>query len=141
MKIHFKIFALPVLILFLFTGCASRSPQPTGTMAHRAVTEVTVTYQNGAISAQRHYTNAEKMRRILNYLRIIDPYGVPNEDPETAEGSDFYIVLSYSDGSHKTYHQKSDRFLLEEGGQWQRIDPTKAEELSLILGEMESDEA
>ena len=80
------------------------------------------------------------MRAILNYLRWIDPYGKPEEDPEKVSGSDFQIVVTYSDGCQKTYIQKADRFLLEDGYGWRRIDPARAVTLSQILGKMQSDE-
>ena len=79
------------------------------------------------------------MQKILDYLRLINPYGTPDEDPETAVGSDFHIVLSYSDGYQKFYRQKSDRYLQNTDGRWQKIDPTKAEELARLVGQLESD--
>ncbi len=125
---------LPVLLLW---GChLYQKPQPP---KYQVVTSITVTYQNGKINTWRHYTNTAKIHKILNYLRRIDPYGTPEEDPEAAEGSDFHIILSNSDGSHTTYRQKADRFMQESGGKWKKIDPIKAEELSRILGKMQSD--
>ena len=133
------IFMLLTLLAGCAGGCSHRpSPAPSGS-GFRVVTGVTVTYQNGPIHAQRLYTNEGKMQQILNYLRLIDPYGAPEENPETAAGSDFRITISYSDGNQKTYRQKSDRFMLEEGGQWKKIDPSKAAELGRILGQMDSD--
>ena len=78
-------------------------------------------------------------QQILNYLRLIDPYGHPDEDPETSGGSSYHIILSYSDGCEKVYQQKSDRFLKEGSGPWKKIDPTEAEELGRLMGRMESD--
>ena len=60
------------------------------------------------------------------------------EKPEETPGSDFYIVLSYSDGSQKLYRQHADRYM-QKDGVWKCIDPKKALELSRILGKMESD--
>lgn len=132
------IFLLTVSLLGL-SGCKASSaalPQPP---LCRVVTRVEVDYENGPLHAQRCYTSSEKMERVLNYLRQIDPYGTPEESPETAAGSDYYIILSYSDGFQKHYHQKSDRYFQTEGGRWARIDPTRAEELGELLGSMPSD--
>lgn len=127
------------LLLLLLSGC-HRQPLPDASRPiYRAVTSVTVTYKNGPIRTQRRYTSDEKMRKVMNYLRLIDPYGTPEEDPETAQGSDIHIILSYSDGFQKTYRQVGDRYMMEDGGKWQKIDPAKAEELGEILGQLESD--
>ena len=87
----------------------------------------------------RHYTSATKMRAILNYLRWIDPYGTPSEDPEIMEGSLFQIVMRFSDGSEKIYRQKADRYMQIGSSGWLRIDPQKALTLSQMLGQMTSD--
>ena len=129
-----------ILLLCITTGC-NRHPGDSGLSDFRVVTAVTVYYDNGPINAQRHYTQDSKMQQILDYLRLINPYGAPDEDPETAAGSDFYIVLSYSDGFQKTYRQKGDRFLQGTDGLWKKIDPSKAAELSKIVGQLESDTA
>ncbi len=134
------LFITVILLLCFTTGC-NRDPADSGLSNFRVVTAVTVFYDNGPINAQRHYTTDGKMQQILDYLRLINPYGTPEEDPETAVGSDFHIVLSYSDGHQKTYRQKGDRFLQGADGRWQKIDPTKAEELSRIVGLLESDSA
>ena len=127
-----------ILLLCVTTGC-NRHPGDSGLSNCRVVTAVTVYYDNGPINTQRHYTTDSKMQQILDYLRLINPYGAPDEDPETAVGSDFYIVLSYSDGFQKFYRQKGDRFLQGTDGLWKKIDPEKAAELSKIVGQLESD--
>lgn len=105
----------------------------------RVVEGIRVYYESGGIELERVYLAPEKIRPILNYLRVIDPYGPPEEDPETAAGSSFRIELHYSDGCYKTYLQKGDRFMKAEDGPWKRIDPKKARELSRILGVMDGD--
>lgn len=105
----------------------------------RVVEGVRVYYECGGIRLERVYLAPEKIRSILNYLRVIDPYGPPEEDPEKADGSSFRIELHYSDGCSNTYLQKGDRFMKTDGGDWKRIDPKRARELSRILGTMEAD--
>ena len=134
-----KICIMLVLFLPLLSGC-HRQPLPDASQPiYRAVTSVTVIYKNGPIQAQRRYISDEKMKRVMTYLRLLDPYGTPEEDPEKAAGSDIHIILSYSDGFQKTYRQVGDRYIMEDGGKWQKIDPAKAEELGEILGQLESD--
>ena len=139
-KSLFAVITAIVLLLCVTTGC-NRPSEDSGLSNFRVVTSVSVYYDNGPISTQRHYTTDSKMQQILDYLRLINPYGAPEEDPETATGSDFYIVLSYSDGYQKFYRQKGDRFLQNSDGDWKKIDPSKAEDLSKIVGKLESDSA
>ena len=105
----------------------------------RVVTHIDITYENGSIQTQRHYKDDGKVKQVLNYLRLIDPYGRPAVDPEIIKGSQFHIELAYSDGSSKVYRQKADRYMQIDGGDWKTIDPARAEELSLLLGQLESD--
>ena len=134
-----KICIMLTLLVLLLSGC-HRQPLPGASQPiYRAVTSVTITYKNGPIRTQRRYTSDEKMKRVMTYLRLIDPYGTPEEDPEKVAGSDILITLSFSDGFQKTYRQVGDRYMMEDGGKWQKIDPAKAEELGEILGQMESD--
>lgn len=134
-----KVIALLLLPALLLSGCSRWSSGPADEPQCRVVTGVAVTYENGSMHAQRQYTEAEKMRAILNYLRLIDPYGTPDEDPNQVEGSLFRIILSYSDGCQKVYLQKADRFMMVDGGQWKRINPEQATLLSEIIGQMPSD--
>ncbi len=135
-----KVIAVLNLFLLLCNCCGcNQQPADSSISGFRVVTAVTVFYENGPIQALRHYTSDGKMQQILDYLRLISPYGTPGEDPETAAGSDYQIVLSYSDGKQKTYRQKADRFLQGVDGRWQNIDPSQAEDLARILGQLESD--
>ena len=89
-----------VLLCSLVGGCMHfvirTEPAPV-----RVVTHIDITYENGTIQTQRHYEDAGKMKQVLNYLRLIDPYGRPAVDPEIVGGSHFHIELAYSDGSSK----------------------------------------
>lgn len=135
-----SIFCLPIILLFgcLLSGCSKAVEKPQKPLSS-VVTSITVNYTNGPLHALRHYTNDEKIRHILNYLRRIDAYGTPQEDPESTPGSDIHIVLSYANGLLKVYRQKSERFLKEGNAPWQRIDATRAQGLGYLLGKMESD--
>ena len=134
-----KIGMIILTVCVLCNGCFALVHPEAEDDGCRAVTGIRITFDNGPFHVEREYATTEKMKLILNYLRGIDPFGTPDEDPETAAGSNFRIVLSYSDGCEKSYLQKSDRFLQVEGQKWERIDPQKARELSSILGRTESD--
>ena len=139
MKKSKKLTAFFLLVSVLLTGC-SRNTMVQEPAQCRLVTGVHITFDDGPIHLERQYTVSSKVRAILNYLRWLDPYGLPEEDPETVSGSSFRITLQYSDGCEKNYVQKANRFLLEDGKQWKRIDPTRALTLSQILDKMDSDE-
>ena len=127
-----------LLMGLLFTGCSRGNAQQVPEQC-RVVTGVHVVFENGPLRTERQYIASSKVRAILNYLRWLDPYGSPEEDPDAVSGSSFHITLQYSDGCEKNYVQKADRFLLEDGKPWRRIDPTRAQTLSQILGQMASD--
>lgn len=134
-----KILILTMSLLLLLSGCTAAPPENQHRPLYRAVTQITVDYENGPIQATLNYTEDEKMRLILNYLRLIRPYGTPPEDPEAVDGSLFRITLTHSDGSTKVYEQKADRYLKAHGKNWQCISSQKAMELSILLGQLESD--
>lgn len=134
-----KLMAVILLTALLCTGCGYHAPVATPE-THRVVTGIDITYHDGPILSRLHYTDSQKMSVILHYLRFIDPYGTPQEKPETVAGSDFYIVLTFSDETVKWYRQHANRYLQEGGGSWKCIDPKKALELSRILCQMDSDE-
>ena len=135
MKIKMLTVTLCVLML---CGCRAH-PSGDTQQALRLVTGITVHYENGPIRGSLQYEEDQKMQLILDYLRLINPYGQPAEDPETAGGTSFQIVLTYSDGSTKHYRQKADRYLKTDQGPWLCIPPQKALELSLLLGYLETD--
>ena len=130
-----KIGILILSVFLLFSGCSGKESQT----AFPLVTEITVHYENGPIHGQLHYTEDEKMRLILTYLRLLNPYGQPPENPEAADGTLFEIVLTHADGSHTTYQQKADQYLKTGQSPWLCIPPQKAVELSLLLGYLEED--
>lgn len=128
------------LVLLLLTGCCrilwDKDPAP-----YRVVTEVHVVYENGALDARRQFFQEGSIRQILDYLRFVDPYGTPQEDPEQTEGRNYYITLVYSDGSTRIYQQRADRYMRIDGGPWRQIDPQKALILSGLFGMMPGDAA
>lgn len=133
MKIKFGLLILSFFLLL--SGCTREDPPSSFPL----VTEITVHYENGPIHGELRYTEDEKMQQILTYLRLLNPYGQPQEDPETAEGTLFQIILTHSGGGSSVYQQKADRYLKTGQEPWLCIPPQKALELSLLLGYLESD--
>ncbi len=130
-----------LILFFLLTGLLLPGCRSMEKPAQcRIITGVHITFDDGPFHIERQYTASPKVRAILNYLRWLDPYGLPEEDPDAVSGSQFQITLQYSDGCEKQYLQKADRFLLEDGKPWRRIDPARARTLSEMLGKMASDE-
>lgn len=123
-----------ILIGLLFlTGCRSapveKAPQ------YRVVSQITVTTAHG----EQDFFTQRKMIRLLDYLRSLDPYVPAPEDPSAIEGELTAITLNRSDGSHITYWQKGDRYLMKEGDLWRRIDPEAGRRLKLLLAVMPED--
>lgn len=121
----------------LLTGCTRQIPEPT---AYRVVSQIHIQYENDQLHRRWHLYSDEKMEAVLTRLRLLDPYGTPTEDPDTAPGSDIYIALIYSDGTRKLYLQRAARYLQIENGPWKCIDPDRALELCALLGVLTSDE-
>ena len=137
-KKNVPIFPFLLILLLSISGC-TRHVSENSSVPMRVVTEINISYKNGPVAVERSYEEQEKMQMILNYLRWIDPYGAPAEDPMTQQGADFYVELHYSDGTAKTYHQRCDRYLRVGDGPWKRIDPERARELSRLLGVLDGE--
>lgn len=136
----FKKLLIGILPLFLIlTGCC-RILRHNDRAPYRVVTQVHIVYRNDALESSRDLYQEDAIRHILDYLRYIDPYGIPKEDPELVEGRNFNITLIYSNGAKRLYEQRADQYLRIDGGDWQRIDPNKALYLSGLLAMMASDD-
>lgn len=125
-----------IILCVLLSGCGHTARDP---MQPRTVTAITADYSSGTISLRRQYTDQEKLRSVLNYLRCLSATSASDLSPEQ-ETSVARIVLTYSDGSTKTYDQWGDQYLRIDGGPWLRIPADKGQEFPLLLGLMESDE-
>ena len=131
---------LGMLLLCALSGCAGNGREETQPTAYRVVSQVHITHQNGAQIAEYRYAAPENMQQLLNYLRWVDPYGAPAEDPLTQPGEEFFITLHYSDGTEKYYHQRCDRYLRAGEGSWKKIAPERGRELKVILESLGKEE-
>ena len=107
---------------------------------YRVITQVRIVYENENLQTRRDFYDEENIRHILDYLRYVDPYGIPKEDPESVQGRIYYITLIYSDGSERLYEQRADQYLRIDGGNWKRIDPQRALYLGGLFSMMPSDQ-
>lgn len=133
MKILKKICLGGLFLLFL-VGCCP--VDQADTVPYRIVTQVDVIYENGPLQLHRQFFQEESIRQVIDYLRFIDPYGTPREDPEQLSNRKYEITLTYSDGLQHHYQQRSDRYFRIGEGPWQCIDSQRALYLSGILGMM-----
>ena len=138
-KKFWNIFAFCAVCAAVLFGCNGKKNDQFQSQS-KVVTAITVIYENGNLRRQSVYTADNKMRAILNYLRWIDPYGTPAEDPESVDGSAYRITITFSNGGTKQYVQKADRYMRLDGQPWQSIDPKNAATLGQMLAKMESDE-
>lgn len=127
----------PFLLVFclLFTGCTGQKKEP----SVRVVTQVDVTCSYGGKLLQRRYTEQEKMKPLLNYLRLLEPRGKARVDPELTRGNAYEITLHFSHGAPTVYYQRAERFLSKNRHPWQEVDSQLAGELYPILRDTPAD--
>ena len=139
MKGKISVILVLTSMIGLLCGCSRSAATPATRPPFRVVDHIGITFQKGPLDFQRSYSSPEKVQKILDYLMIIDPYGTPAEDPEQIGNTEFCIRLYYTDGSEKIYHQRGQRYMKVQNGDWKYIDPEKAEQLSQILSQTPSD--
>lgn len=131
-----------LLLISIFSmisgGCTGRhSPAPPPEC--RVVTEVEIRVENTPEAGLCRYTDPRKMTKALNCLRRLDPWNLPESDPETAPGARYRVTLRFSDGSEKAYEQIGLDFFREPSGRWLEIAPEEALRLPLLLAAVPSD--
>lgn len=124
-----------VLVAMLLWGCGKAVPRPVSHIA----TGVDIFCQEQDVQISRHYTNSPKMEYVLMYLRLLEPLGKPETDPDTLEAAVFEITVTMADGSRQVYRQKAHRYLSSNGGPWKTIDPEQAAGLYRLIAKVPSD--
>ena len=125
-----------LLLCITLAGCC---PQKSPTAPCRVVSAISAEYDSGSMQLSRRYADQEKIRMILDYLRLLSPVDVTDSYPSALSGQ-ANVTLHFSDGSQRVYTQTGDGFLRQDDGPWQRIDPEKDKELQLLLSFLESDD-
>jgi len=137
-KTTYRWLCLVLSVLFL-GGCQHRPPEPAPAPL-RLVTSIHIAcYRQENLLLTRQYTQTEKIRSVLDYLRFLFPSGSYPEVSASLEDPYFKITLFCSDGSQKQYWQLADRYLKEGTNPWQTIDPEKALLLQQLLDALDSD--
>ncbi len=126
-----KHMAVMICICCLLCGC-SKQESP-----YRVVKAVEVSYQQGENTLQRVYTRDENITAVLNYLRLLKPYGPVN--PGETEDITCRITLQYSQGADTVYTQLGYDYLQKNNEHWTKIDNTRAALLYPLLLLMPSD--
>ncbi len=133
-----KWISMMVLLTALLSGCTQINREDAG--IPRVVTRIEASFDSDTLMLRRTYSDSEKLRGVLTYLRCLTVYGKPEPEvviPQTNRGK---ITISFSDGTTKTYEQQGDEFLRQDNGPWYYINQEQAQEFPLLLKLMESDE-
>ena len=131
-------FILLILLCSLLSGCG-RDEEASVPVPPRLVTQVHVFGTRGHKTVQRSYSSPRKMDAILTYLRRLEPYGRPSEDPERLLGDSYKVVVVLSDGSTHTYRLRAGRYISLDCRRWKKLDETQASRLFPLLLTMKSD--
>ena len=133
-----KLILFLALLSCLLPGCHEKDLSES---VSRIVTQVSVVSTNEGQLYEKIYTAPEKMKVMLNYLRLLDPYTATNIEPDTFRTDAYEITVSYSDGTNTIYRQIYNQYLQEDDGAWKRIDPVHGSALLPIVSSMPSDRA
>ena len=130
-----KYLMLPVLLLFCLPGATAHRQEPLLPVVDR----VEVDCKQGAVHQLRRYTSDEKMSWVLNFMRLQENLGQPEENPELAAGDVYTVTVHLSDGRERIYRQRADRYLQIDGDTWQKIDPDWGNNFYYLLQTLPSD--
>ena len=123
------------IVAAVLSGCAARAQTP----ATAVVSRISVSYQENGHSVLHHYTSQYKMRQILNHIRLLGQKYTPIIDVDTLRSTIYEIQLSFSDGSQRIYHTRSDRYIRTNHGPWQQTDPKRLQSLNELLLQLAPD--
>ena len=126
-----------VLVSLILTACTPVCSETPG--SPRLVTAIEASFDGDTITLHRQYTSSEKLRAVLDYIRCLEIYGTPESDTGIPASNCGKIVITFSDGTTKTYEQRGDQFLRQNNGSWHYINMEQAQEFPLLLAMMESD--
>lgn len=118
-----------VLAAVLLSGCGEKQSTP----GLGVVFKITVTCHDGGAATQQVYTTQQKTRMILNAIRSLGQQFNPSVDPEALEDRTIDIVISFTDGSSRSYQTKGDRYIRTDQGRWRQTEPKPLERLNQLL--------
>ena len=79
--------------------------------------EVLYAWEQGMLL--RQYTDQEKMRAVLNYLRLAQYAGIPESDPLAQPGHTCRVRIRLADGGQHQYLLHAEQFLCRDDGTWE----------------------
>ena len=124
---------LLLILCGLLWGCEKKEDSP----VHRVVTGVEVEYRQGDKVLNRSYTKMESVQSVLNYLRILKPFGPVIPTEKSIDGC--RITVHFSHGPDTVYLQQGNSYLCCNGGDWESIDSNRATLLYPMLLLLPSD--
>jgi len=127
-----------LLMLFTLCGCRQEVPQETDPLC-RYVTQVDMTCRQPTDVHHKHFTQDAKIESILFYLRLLHDHGDIDTLPPDAEPTDYEIILSFSDGSQRVYHQRGSAYLSQDGGPWLILEQWQGRKLQTLFRLLPSD--
>ncbi len=127
-----KKFAVILILVLLLSGCATRRAPVT-----QVVTGIQIEFLRPEGVLTRTYSQQESIQSILNYLRIIRPFGPII--PENTHEITCRFTLRYSHGPDSIFVQQGYDYLRRDDGEWQQIDGTQAQLLYPMLLLLPSD--
>lgn len=125
-----------LLAAVIFSGCSVKT---TSLPETAVVNQITVTYQDGNSQIVKNYTSQHKMRQILNKFRLLGQQYNPLINPENLDTTLFQVRLSFSDGSQRLYHTRSDRYIRTDDGPWRQTDAQRLQALNELLRQLPPD--
>lgn len=127
-KKPWKILALVLLCVFAISGCGE---QPNRELPLVTGVEITCCHQGQTL--KRHYSDPDKVHRVLYYLRKSHTMGYAKRDPERILGDSSRIELRLSTGDSRVYRQRADRYLSVDCCRWKNIDESWGRRLYYLL--------
>ena len=121
-----------LILCLVFSGCKKNE-----TPEHRVVTGIEVEYHQGEKVLERSNHKTENVQFMLNYLRILRPFGPVI--PEGEQEDNCRITLQYSFGPDSVYLQRGNSYLCRNGKDWESIDRSRASLLYPMLLLLPSD--
>lgn len=131
-----KICYFIILLACMLAACSKAAPRPAS-----VVTKITVSTSLDRNTPVRVYSDSEKMKKLLDYLRLLDRRTVSDRDAESVDGITWLITLHRSDGSIAVYRQTAFHCLYSPRAGWQKLYPRQAQRLKLLLAAMPGDES
>lgn len=124
--------------IFLFAGCG-RQETPQQNPLPRIVSRVEISRKAADGESVHNYTDSEKIRAILLYLRLLTPQGKPDIDPDRAQGPYYEITLYYGQAASKIYRQRGNKYLSVDAKPWTMVEPSQGKHIESILEKIPSD--